>query len=141
LWNNKLALLFALVVVPWYSWVGFNGLVTVPAWLMMGAVFVTDASPGTTLFSAYVDVVDRCAQFLITEDNWAVTEYTVSGSYCGMVRNSYVPEALGISLYSMYNASLYNSIHYTHKVTRYTQETQALMRTLPFEIRRLLRCI
>src|SRR3546814_12762188 len=50
------------------SWLGYNGIVSIPSFLMMGAVFITDAQPGSTAFETFRRVTDVSSRFLVHKD-------------------------------------------------------------------------
>lgn len=68
------------LVAAWTSWLGYNGLVSVPAFLMMGAVFVTDAQPGSVVYETFRWVTDTSASFMVKKNDWNVAEYIMKGA-------------------------------------------------------------
>mmetsp|Transcript_8479 Transcript_8479/g.12644 ORF Transcript_8479/g.12644 Transcript_8479/m.12644 type:complete len:450 (-) Transcript_8479:168-1517(-) len=71
---KKFLLIATLLIIPWCAWMGWNGIISIPAWLYLGAVFITQSQPGSELFTNYVNYVDWAATQLIPEPlTWDLT--------------------------------------------------------------------
>lgn len=74
------SLVLVSLVAAWASWLGYNGMVSIPAYLLMGAVFITDAQPGSAIFESWRWVTETSAGFLVPKPHWNVVEYTFKGA-------------------------------------------------------------
>lgn len=64
----KVFFVLTILLVPYLSWLGWNGIVAAPAWIYLLVIFATDAPPTSQLFKDYVAYVDWSATQLIPED-------------------------------------------------------------------------
>ena len=65
---KKLSLLVPVVALLALPLLGWNNIVAIPAWIALGAVFISRSNPGDPLFEMYVKASDWGAKRIIRED-------------------------------------------------------------------------